>query len=96
MDGGDGDTDGGGEPTGGDLSGLTGDSSNGAGVYSGNNCAGCHCADGSGGCALSAPRVVGVSREVLDGALRGSAPHPVRPNLTDQEIVDLEAYLGSL
>jgi hypothetical protein len=39
---------------------------------------------------------VGVSREVLDGALRGSAPHPVRPNLTDQEIVDLEAYLGSL
>lgn len=87
---------GGGSNGGGGLDGLTGDAAAGETVFSSNNCAGCHCADASGGCALSAPSIVGMSRTILDEELRGSSPHPVKVNLSDQEIVDLEAYLASL
>ena len=102
ADGGNGTDDGNGDtpPDGGNGDGniddLVGDAAAGQAVYAGNNCAGCHCADAGGGCALSAPAIAGVSRQTLDESLRGTASHPVRVDLTDQEIVDLEAYLASL
>ena len=87
-----GDDDGG---DGGDISfdDLTGDPAAGEPLYA--SCAACHCADGSGGCIPGATAVIGVSAETLDEFLRGGAAHPAS-DLTDQEIVDLEAYLASL
>ena len=81
---------------GGNFGGLTGDSANGQSLFMANNCAACHCADASGGCALSAPALVGVSAAQLDDRLRGTISHPGgKFTLTDQEIVDLEAYLAA-
>lgn len=88
--GGDGDNGGGGP----DLP-AEGDASRGANIYADTGCASCHCADASGGCALSAPGLVGVSATVIDDALRGDAGHPTMPVLTDQEVVDLAAFLAS-
>lgn len=75
---------------------LSGDSAAGEPVYTSNNCGSCHCVDASGGCALSAPSLIGESAISLDIHLRGAGDHPVKVDLTDQEIVDLEAYLASL
>lgn len=86
----------GGGSTGGDLSALTGDATSGQTLYGDNGCAACHCADAVGNCALSAPPVVGASAFDIDLHLRGANPHPIKPALTDQEIVDLAAYLQSL
>jgi mono/diheme cytochrome c family protein len=86
--------DGDGDDTGGDLSDLTGDPAAGEALYA--SCAGCHCADASGGCLPNAPSLIGVSAETNDEYLRGDASHPTKPALTDQDIVDLAAYLGSL
>jgi len=72
---------------------LVGDPAAGEPLYA--SCAACHCADAVGGCLPGTPGVVGVSAETLDEFLRGDAPHPPS-DLTDQEIVDLEAYLASL
>ncbi|MGB2984628.1 MAG: hypothetical protein WBE26_01985 [Phycisphaerae bacterium] len=72
---------------------LTGDPAAGEPLYA--SCAGCHCADASGGCLPGATGLVGASAESLDEFLRGGASHP-SSDLTDQEIVDLEAYLASL
>lgn len=72
-----------------------GDASRGATTYADNGCANCHCADASGGCALSAPSLVGVSSTVIDDVLRGDAGHPTMPSLTDQEVVDLAAFLAA-
>ena len=95
-DGGDGDGNGdGGVPDGG-FDDLTGDHVAGEALYTANNCAVCHCADGAGGCLSGSPPVTGVSAQVLDEFLRGDAPHASKVDLTDQEIVDLEAYLASL
>lgn len=88
--------DSGGPADGGGLDTLTGDPADGGGIYSGNGCAGCHCADAAGGCALDAPSLAGGTVETIDGALRGDAPHPVKVDLSDQDIADLEAYLTSL
>lgn len=88
--GGDGDNGGGGP----DLP-AEGDASRGATIYADSGCASCHCADASGGCALSAPGLVGVSATVIDDALRGGAGHPTMPALTDQEVVDLAAFLAA-
>lgn len=90
ADDGNGDDDG---TTDGGFEDLVGDPAAGEPLYA--SCAACHCADASGGCLPSAPGVVGVSAETLDEFLRGDAPHPPS-DLTDQEIVDLEAYLASL
>ena len=76
-----------------ELEDLVGDPAAGEALYA--SCAACHCADASGGCLPTATGVVGVSAETLDEFLRGDAPHPPS-DLTDQEIVDLEAYLASL
>lgn len=100
ADGGDGDGDGDGNGDGGPPDGgfdeLTGDPVAGEALYTANTCAVCHCADGAGGCLPGAPPVTGVSAEVLDELLRGDAPHASKVDLTNQEIVDLEAYLASL
>ena len=79
-----------------DLDTLTGVEAQGESLFAGQGCMGCHCADATGGCVGEAPSVVGVAAETLDAVLRGSATHPVKPSLTDQDIVDLEAFLASL
>lgn len=93
QDGGDADDGDGGDATGGNLGDLTGDPAAGEPLYA--SCAACHCADASGDCLPGAGPVVGASAESLDEYLRGDAGH-VPSDLTDQEIVDLEAYLASL
>lgn len=84
------------DDTGSGLANLTGESVVGESLYIINGCASCHCADASGGCALSAPSVVGDSATSLDESLRGEASHPIKVDLSDQEIVDISAYLDSL
>lgn len=80
----------------GNLDGLIGNAANGRTLYTANNCASCHCADAGGGCALNAPSLVGVGATELDDRLRGPASHPGgKFQLTDQEIVDLAAFLAS-
>ncbi len=69
---------------------------NGQAIFSDNACSGCHCADASGGCALDAPAIVGVSSAAIDGVLRGDASHPIRVDLTDDELDELADYLASL
>lgn len=90
VDGGNGGDDG---TTDGGFEDLVGDPAAGEALYA--SCAACHCADASGGCLPGTPGIIGVSAETLDEFLRGDAPHPPS-DLTDQEIVDLEAYLASL
>ncbi len=76
---------------------LIGDPDAGEAIYSSNGCASCHCADAVGGCALDAPPLVGVGATTLDDMLRQDAQHPsAKLDLTDQEIVDLEAYLAGV
>jgi cytochrome c553 len=96
ADDGDGDGNGDGGPPAPGFDELTGDPAAGEALYTANTCAVCHCADGAGGCLPGAPPVTGVSAEVLDEILRGDAPHASKVDLTNQEIVDLEAYLASL
>jgi len=59
------------------------------------SCAICHCADGVGGCLPGTPGVIGASAESLDEFLRGHDTH-VPSDVTNQEIVDMEAYLATL
>jgi cytochrome c553 len=79
-----------------DFDSLTGIAAQGESLFTEQSCMGCHCADATGGCVAGAPRVVGVAAETLDARLRGAATHPIKPLLTDQDIVDLEAFLASL
>lgn len=92
------DAHGSGESDGGDpTSGATdGDASSGEAIFVANGCAGCHCADGAGGCAISAPAVAGSDAAELDSVLRGDHAHPIKVDLSDQDVADLEAYLASL
>jgi mono/diheme cytochrome c family protein len=70
---------------------------NGAVLYADNSCVGCHCADASGGCALSAPALVGAPVELLDTFLRGGESHVAGSfPFDDQDLADLAAYLASL
>lgn len=80
---------------GGGSTGLTGDPAAGQTVFTANNCAACHCADASGGCALSAPPIAGVASDTINARLRGDATHPLKIELTDQDLADLQAYLAS-
>ena len=73
-----------------------GDAAGGALVFLNNGCGACHCDDASGGCALGAPALIGVEADELDERLRGDASHPVKFDLSDNELADLQAYLGSL
>ncbi len=66
-------------------------------LYSASNCSACHCPDASGGCALSAPAVVGATAEHLDAHLRGGESHAGGTfPFDDHEIANLAAYLRSL
>ena len=90
-----------GEPGDGALNGggfddLIGDPVAGEALYVANACGACYCADAGGGCLAATPSAIGVSAETLDERLRGDATHSLKVDLSDQEIVDLQAYLGSL
>ncbi len=66
-------------------------------LFADNNCSACHCADAGGGCALSAPAVVGAAVELLDTFLRGAESHVGGTfPFDDQDLADLAAYLQSL
>ncbi|MCH8242631.1 MAG: hypothetical protein IH897_08480, partial [Planctomycetes bacterium] len=57
----------------------------------------CHCADAGGGCALDVPALHDADGEKLDEFLRGDTPHTGgKYDLTDQDILDLQAYLAGL
>ena len=88
--------DGGTDPGDGDSGDQPDGSGNGNAIFIANACGGCHCVDASGGCALDAPAIVGVASATLDGVLRGDSSHPIRADLTDDELADLAAYLASL
>lgn len=75
---------------------LAGDAATGEAVFVDNGCTSCHCADASGGCALSAPGLAGVSRTELESRLTGELSHPIQADLTAQEFADLEAFLASV
>lgn len=80
----------------GNFDGLTGSAANGLAFFTANSCASCHCDDAGGGCALSAPSLVGVDVIAVDDRLRGTKSHSGgKFELTDQEIVDLVAFLAS-
>jgi cytochrome c553 len=97
QDGGGGDQGGDGGGGSGDSGQVTGDQAAGEQLYTSSNCAACHCADGSGGCALDSPALQGTDAAALDNFLRGDAPHPGGKLDTDaQGIADLAAYLASL
>lgn len=73
-----------------------GDEGAGETVYLDNGCGSCHCADASGGCALSAPGLAGVPAADVASRLNGESPHPVQADLTATELADMAAFLASL
>lgn len=75
---------------------VVGDPVAGEAVFASNGCGSCHCADASGGCALNAPSLIGVSEETIRAKFGGGDPHPTSPSLSNQQLADLAAYLGSL
>ena len=80
----------------------TGDATRGEALYTTSvgaipSCLLCHCADASGGCRMDSPDIRGQSFVQLAAVLRDTVnvhPGGVR-NLSDQDIADLAAYLGS-
>ena len=71
--------------------------SGGESLYGANNCSACHCADASGGCALSAPPLVGAEPSTLSDFLGGVSSHAGgQLELSEQDLLDLAAYLASL
>ncbi|UCG33622.1 MAG: cytochrome c [Phycisphaerales bacterium] len=80
----------------------TGDAARGESLYTTSvgaipSCLLCHCADASGGCRMDSPDIRGQSFVQLAAVLRDTVnvhPGGVR-DLSDQEIADLAAYLGS-
>ena len=97
---GDGGTGDGGDSDGGDAAdgaSVGGDAAAGETIYVSNGCGSCHCADAGGGCALDAPALHDADGETLDEFLRGDTPHQGgKHDLTDQDIHDLQAFLGGL
>ncbi|MCZ6655472.1 MAG: cytochrome c [Planctomycetota bacterium] len=82
---------------GGDDGASGGSADDGEMLFADHNCSACHCPDAGGGCALSAPAVVGAAVELLDTFLRGAETHAGGTfPFDDQETADLAAYLQSL
>ncbi len=76
---------------------LMPDTAAGMAFYAANGCGGCHCDDGSGGCALSAPPLFDVNAETTGAILRGEQSHPIAPlDISQQELADLESFFASL
>jgi mono/diheme cytochrome c family protein len=75
-----------------------GDAETGGQVFTANSCAACHCADASGGCAASAPAVVGADVDTLRNRLQGDTPHTGGKfaDLSAQDLADVEAFLADL
>ncbi len=73
-----------------------GDAASGDAVFTSNGCAGCHCADATGGCALSAPNIIDADVTLLDEFLILGSSHPIMFDFTSQELADLEAFLATL
>ena len=71
-----------------------GDAAAGEAFYIANGCGGCHAADASGG---FGPNIQGASAADILAQLNGADPHPVTVDgVTEQDALDLEAWLGSL
>ncbi len=74
-----------------------GDPASGEQLFGGSGCGACHCADGSGGCALDAPSLSGVAFDTLNEKLRGDTAHAGgKFDLSDQDLMDLQAFLAGL
>jgi len=75
--------------------GTGGDAAAGEAFYAANNCAACHVADASGG---FGPNIQGASAEEIFAVLSGAEPHTggTVDGVTEQDALDLEAWLGSL
>ncbi len=83
--------------TGGDApSAAVGDATTGESLFGTMSCAGCHCDDGSGGCLSTAPDIQGVDVATIREHLIGDTPHTGGkfPDLTDQQLADITAFLG--
>lgn len=79
------------------FDGMTGEAAKGRAVFEGAGCFACHCSTAGGGCALSAPSIHGVTAETLHDRARGTGFHPGgKFVVTDQHLIDLEAFLSSL
>lgn len=92
MNGGDGsggEGSGGGDGSGGDGGGVTGDATSGMSLVA-DNCAACHGEDGASG---FAPNIQGMTAATIM-EVTTSDGHP-NPELSEQDIADIEAYLGS-
>jgi len=76
--------------------GPTGDAQAGQAFFTANACSACHCVDGAGGCAASAPRVIGAVPDTIRETLAGESTHTGGKfnDITDQEIADLAAFLA--
>jgi len=81
-----------GNVNGNDNTSPTGDATNGASLFS-TNCQGCHGADAMGG---FGPNIQGEDQAGIIARVRdGQGGHMMYDSLTDQDILDLEAYLAS-
>jgi len=89
-------TPGGDDGSGGGTPGLVGDPTVGEEIFTSYGCSGCHCAGATGGCALSAPAIIGAAPELVANIVDPLFPHPVKPTLSDQDQADLVAFLASL
>jgi Cys-rich repeat protein len=71
-----------------------GDPVAGEAFYGANGCVGCHAADATGGVG---PNIQGESAAEIFARLSGASSHPVTvSDVTEQDSLDLEAWLGSL
>ncbi len=75
---------------------IEGDIAAGQDLFTSSGCAACHCADATGGCALSAPSLIDVDVDTLNAKLRVNGPHfGIDTGLGDQQIADLQAFFAS-
>jgi mono/diheme cytochrome c family protein len=90
------DVGGGSDGDGGGNGDVVGDPVAGEAFYNANACGACHCADGSGGCAASAPDIRAVDTNTILETLAGEASHTGGKiaDVTEQEVADLAAFLG--
>ena len=90
--------DGGDQTDGGGGGELVGNVATGMVIFTANSCFVCHCEDASGGCLPGAPNIQGKDFATIQERLQGQTPHPGGkfPELTDQDIADLEAFFAEL
>lgn len=75
------------------TTGLTEDLATGEELYTA-DCSGCHSADGTGG---AGPNILGESDSAITTAIiEGKGSMPAFPDYTDQEVLDVISYIGTL